>query len=80
MIGAVQPSGHDVVANSVKGKIDLSWIPFERFAVIIFNVTTEVIGTFDCDVWVSSIGTLTFRSTTQVDIVGKPYAAFNNYH
>ena len=78
IIGAVEQSGDVVVASGFEDKFDLRWIPYERVILFVFNVTTEVNGTFGCDVLAKKVGTLTFKSTTQVDVVGKPNVAFNN--
>ncbi|XP_068686476.1 fibroblast growth factor receptor 4-like isoform X4 [Montipora foliosa] len=72
VIAGVALSGPGVQAG-FKDKFDIRWIPFQRVTLIIFNVTTEVNGTFSCTVAAAKgFGTVNFGSNIQVHVVDPP--------
>ncbi|XP_068733594.1 immunoglobulin superfamily member 10-like [Montipora capricornis] len=72
IIAGVVSSGPAVQAG-FGNKFDIRWIPFQRVTLIIFNVTTEVNGTFSCTITATKgFGVVNFGSNIQVHVVDPP--------
>ena len=79
LIGKILPSGQVELLHRFRNKYAIAWFPFQRIALIIFYVTTEMNGIFSCTVVAQTpTGFVTFTSKNKVEVVGKLYISLIN--
>ena len=70
-IAGVRSSGRGVLPR-FQDKYKISWISFQRFTLVILNVTIKDNGTFSCGVYAAKgVATFRWKSNVQAYVVGK---------
>ena len=73
-VAGVRSSGQAGVESSFTDRFNFSWIPSQKFTLIIFNVTADDNGTFTCVLTLAKgFSANSWESRIQVNVVGKVY-------